>query len=70
MTACRAQSSQVPTSKDIVTSKQLFPVGRHIFTIRKLIERNPPPRGGFLFAMFPDQEPGGRQPPLKNNPKK
>jgi len=23
-----------------------------------LIERNPAPRGGFLFTMFPDQEPG------------
>jgi len=23
----------------------------------KLIERNPPPRGGFLSTMFPDQEP-------------
>ena len=27
-----------------------------------------PPRGGFLFTMFPDQEPGGRGPPLKNHP--
>jgi len=34
----------------------------------KLIERTPPPRGGFLFTMFPDQEPGGRGPPLKNHP--
>jgi len=33
-----------------------------------LIERNPPPRGGFFFSMFPDQEPGGRGPPLKNHP--
>jgi len=30
-----------------------------------LIERKPPPRGGFLFTMFPDQEPVGRGPPLK-----
>ena len=30
--------------------------------------RNPPPRGGFLFTMFPDQEPGGRGPPMKNHP--
>jgi len=28
----------------------------------------PPPGGGFLFAMFPDQEAGGRGPPLKNQP--
>ena len=28
----------------------------------------PPPWGGFLFTMFPDQEPGGRGPPLKNQP--
>jgi len=32
-----------------------------------LIERNPPPRGGFLFTMFPDQDPGGRGPPVKNH---
>jgi len=31
----------------------------------KLIERNPP-RGGFLFTMFPDQEPCVRGPPSKN----
>jgi len=31
-----------------------------------LIERNPPPRGGFLFTMFPNQEPGGRGPFSKN----
>ena len=31
-----------------------------------LIERTPPPRGGFLFTMFPDQEPGGRGPSSKN----
>jgi len=31
-----------------------------------LIERNPPPRGGFLFSMFPDQEPCARGPPWKN----
>ena len=29
---------------------------------------NPPPRGGLLFTMFPDQEPGGRGNPLKNHP--
>jgi len=34
-----------------------------------LIERNSPPREGFLFTMFPDQEPGWRGPPLKNHPK-
>jgi len=34
-----------------------------------LIERNPPLRGGFLLTMFPDQEPGGRGPRLKNHPK-
>jgi len=31
-----------------------------------LIERNPPLGGGFLFTMFPDQEPGGRGPPSKH----
>jgi len=31
-----------------------------------LTERNPP--GGFLFIMFPNQELGGRGPPLKNQP--
>jgi len=34
--------------------------------VRKLIERNPPPRRGFLFTVLPDQEPGGRGPPSKN----
>jgi len=28
--------------------------------------KNLPPRGGFLFTMFPDQEAGGRGPPSKN----
>jgi len=31
-----------------------------------LIERNPPPRGGFLFTMFPHQEPWVRGPPSKH----
>ena len=31
-----------------------------------LIKRNPPPRGGFLFAMFPHQEPCVRGPPSKD----
>ena len=30
-----------------------------------LIERTPPPPGGFLFSMFPDQEPGGNDLQLK-----
>jgi len=28
--------------------------------------RKHPPRGGFLFGRFPNQEPGGRGPPSKN----
>jgi len=32
----------------------------------KLIERNPLPGGGFLFTMFPHQEPWVRPPPSKN----
>ena len=31
-----------------------------------LIERNPPPRGGFLCIMFPHQEPYVRGPPSKD----
>jgi len=31
-----------------------------------LIERNPFPREGFLFTMFPDQEPSGRRLPSKH----
>jgi len=31
-----------------------------------LIERYPPPRGGFLFTMFSDQEPRGKGRPSKN----
>jgi len=34
-------------------------------SLRKLIERNPPPRGGFLFAIFPHQEPCVRGPPRR-----
>ena len=34
----------------------------------ELIERIPPPGGGFLFTMFPDQEPGERGPPMNNCP--
>jgi len=33
----------------------------------KLIE-TPPPRGGFFVGWFPNQEHGGRGPPLKNDP--
>jgi len=35
-----------------------------------VIERTPPPRGGFLFSMFPDQEPRGRGPPPEEPPPK
>ena len=35
-------------------------------THSNLIERNPPPRGGFLFTMFPHQEPCVRGPPSKD----
>jgi len=37
----------------------------YIELLRCLIERTPPPRGGFLFTMFPNQEPSGRGPPSK-----
>jgi len=30
-----------------------------------LIERNIPPRGGFIFTRFPNQEPAGRGPPRR-----
>jgi len=41
----------------------------HTYTYTyKLIERNPPPRGGFFVGWFPNQEPWRRGPPLKNNP--
>jgi len=33
---------------------------------REFIERTPPPRGGFVFPMFPHQEPCVRGPPSKN----
>ena len=36
--------------------------------VLNLIERNPSPQGGFLFDMFPDQEPSKRGPFLKNHP--
>jgi len=34
----------------------------------ELIAQPPPPRGGFLFVWFPNEESGGRGPSLKNNP--
>jgi len=34
----------------------------HHLSTHDLIERNPPPRGGFLFTMFPHQEPCVRGP--------
>jgi len=38
--------------------------------IYTLIERTPPPQGGFSVGWFPNQEPGGRGPPLKSRPPK
>ena len=38
-------------------------INTHTYT---LIERNPPSRGGFLFAMFPDHELCVRGPPSKD----
>jgi len=32
----------------------------------QFVRKKTPPPGGFLFTMFPDQEPGGRGPPSKN----
>jgi len=37
--------------------------------LHTLIERTPPPRGGFFVGWFPNQKPGGRGHTLKNNPK-
>ena len=43
-----------------------------LFVIRTLphtlIEKKPRPPGGFFDGWFPHQEPGGRGPPMKNNP--
>ena len=44
----------------------MFPMILCVSWTCKLIERDPPPRGGFLFTMFPDQEPGGRGHPSKH----
>jgi len=38
----------------------------HVFSCKKLIARKPPPRGGFLYTMFPNQESEARGPPSKN----
>jgi len=35
-----------------------------------LIRSNPPPRGGFFFGWFPNEESERRGPPLKHGPKK
>jgi len=37
----------------------------HVY-VHTLIARTPPPRGSFLFTMFPHQEPGGRGSPSKH----
>jgi len=40
---------------------------RHlVYVSLRLIAGNPPPRGGFLFSMFPNQEPGERGPLSKH----
>jgi len=47
----------------------LFLLNPHpLLSLMQFDRKNPPPRGGFLFTMFPDQEPGGRGPPVKNHP--
>ena len=38
----------------------------NVYTGNTLIERNTSPRGGFVFTMFPDQEPCVRGPPSKD----
>ena len=47
-----------------VTSVRVSVITKCVVT--KLIERNPPPGGGFLFTMFPHQEPCVRGPPSKD----
>jgi len=49
-------------------SKYLLYTSTLYISICTVIERTPSPQGVFLFTMFPDQEPGGRGPPLKNHP--
>jgi len=41
---------------------------RHVHSYMQFDRKKPPPPGGFLFTVFPDQEPGGRGTPLKNHP--
>jgi len=41
---------------------------RETETFLMSIEEPSPTRGAFLVGWFPNQQPGGRGPPLKNNP--
>jgi len=50
---------RTPTSH----TSQLYNYG-----IEQIDRKKTPPWGGFLFTMFPNQEPGRRGPPLKNHP--
>ena len=54
----RLLSHNYTTTSRTQTNERLFP--------HNVIERIPPPRGGFLFTMFPHQEPCVRGPPSKN----
>ena len=47
-------------------SSAAYSSARHASFVITLIERNPPPWGGFLFTMFPHQELRVRGPPSKN----
>ena len=43
-----------------------FTLDSESFRLKRLIDRSSPPREGFLFTMFPYQEPRGRGPPSKH----
>jgi len=43
-------------------------VDEHWVCFKQIERKNPPPPGNFFVGWFPNQEPGGRGPNLKNNP--
>jgi len=55
-----------PKTKNLLGKPSCQELHRHLITAHHSDRKNPPPREGFLFTIFPTQEPGGRGPPSKN----
>ena len=70
-TSQSTQCTRCASSKKIYAQFYIYILTSHSIQYintgpHKLIERKPPPRGGFVFTMFPHQEPCARGPPSKH----